>query len=210
MSVAARYQYKELAPIAEAFLREHRTWEQIPVPIEEIADLKLGINICPLPGLMRAFDIDAFSSSNFDSITVDEDIYLHNANRYRFSLAHEVSHRLLHRDLFAPYQFSRIEEYIVFQTQLDEKDRAALEWQANSLAGHILMPSPFFDNAFAEALEDAKLTGLNLTDYWDLIVSYISLPLALKFAVSEQAVQTRVTHARLRERHLTSRNAPRR
>lgn len=67
-------------------------------------------------------------------------------NRYRFTLAHELAHWLLHKKIvnklakerkLLPY-LSCIERDI--NNEIIEKVEAACEWQANYLAGAILMP----------------------------------------------------------------------
>jgi hypothetical protein len=48
--------YAELRDIAEHFLVEYHPDGSIPVPVEEIIEFQLGLNIIPMPGLRRFFD----------------------------------------------------------------------------------------------------------------------------------------------------------
>jgi len=43
----------------------------VPVPIEEIVEFGLGINIIPLPGLHVSHEIDGFLSADMTEISVD-------------------------------------------------------------------------------------------------------------------------------------------
>jgi len=57
---------------ARSFLQEHHPSLALPVPIEEIIDIRLGIDIVPIPGLQCAFDVDGFITSDLRTICADE------------------------------------------------------------------------------------------------------------------------------------------
>ena len=83
---------KQINSVAESFLDIYSPSKTIPIQIEEIVELQLQLDLIPVPGLKDSFekvglDIDAFISSDFKSITVDEYIQEHAGNRYRFTLA---------------------------------------------------------------------------------------------------------------------------
>ena len=85
-------------------------------------------------------------------------------NRQRFTLAHELAHYILHRDL--------IESGIIDDTMYRSTLNNALETQANRLAADILMP--------------LKL----VRRYWDL--SHDPAELARRFGVSQSAMTIRL------------------
>jgi hypothetical protein len=62
--------YDELRVRAARFLDAHHPTGVIPVPIEEIAEFQLGLDIVPTPGLHKGFDIDAFISSDLRTIYI--------------------------------------------------------------------------------------------------------------------------------------------
>ena len=64
--------YHELRVIAEDFLAQHHPEKTIPVPVEEIIEFRLGLNIIPMPGLRRFFDIDGYVSKSLHDISVDQ------------------------------------------------------------------------------------------------------------------------------------------
>lgn len=62
---------KELEKAANQFLSEHHPDGSIPIPIEEIVEIKLGIKLIPAPGLLR-LGIDAFLTHDFKEIYIDQ------------------------------------------------------------------------------------------------------------------------------------------
>lgn len=106
--------YNDLRQKADDFLRQYHPSYDIPVPIEEIVEFDFGIDIIPIPGLHQAFEIDGFTSSDLTSITVDEYVYLKRPNRYRFTLAHEIGHVVLHKELYSARNFNTIDGWKQF------------------------------------------------------------------------------------------------
>lgn len=93
---------------AENFLKTYHPANTIPIPIEEIIEFKLGIDIIPLHGLHQAFDTDGFISSDLKSISVDLFVYESRPGRYRFTLAHEIGHLVLHSELYKEIRFNKV------------------------------------------------------------------------------------------------------
>jgi transcriptional regulator with XRE-family HTH domain len=50
-------------------LREFHPESSVPIPIEEIAEIKCGLDTIPLPGLRDLFEIDGFISSDLSPIS---------------------------------------------------------------------------------------------------------------------------------------------
>ena len=98
---APSYSYDQLRAVADQFHSQHHPAGYLPVPIEEIAEFNFSLDIVPMPGLKDEFDVDAFITGDLTEIRVDRYIQEHRLNRYRFSLAHELAHLLIHRELFA-------------------------------------------------------------------------------------------------------------
>jgi len=53
------------------------------------------MDIIPLPNLKIAFDIDGFSTSDFNAIYVDQFVYEQRYHRFRFTLTHELGHKVM-------------------------------------------------------------------------------------------------------------------
>lgn len=82
------YSYEDIRRRADAFLGTHHAVASIPIPIEEIVEFRLGIDIVPMPGLHRLIETDGFITSDLKEIYVDEFVYVSRPGRYRFTLAH--------------------------------------------------------------------------------------------------------------------------
>jgi Zn-dependent peptidase ImmA (M78 family) len=108
--------YEKIRRIAEEYARRYDLGKVIPVDIERFVDNILRINIIPFPSLYKSFEINDFISHDFRKIYVDEYLYLNLEPQYRFTLAHELGHMVLHgfRDLL----FSRQEKSAGFPTLL--------------------------------------------------------------------------------------------
>jgi hypothetical protein len=53
---------EDLEALAERFLEEHHPSSEPPVPIEEIVEFGLGLDVVPLPNLYRDFQIESWLS----------------------------------------------------------------------------------------------------------------------------------------------------
>jgi hypothetical protein len=67
--------YDETHLSAEAFLNEHNPNRVIPVPIEEILDLKLKINIVILPDLIARITLDSYLEPDLKTIFIDQNVF---------------------------------------------------------------------------------------------------------------------------------------
>ena len=132
--------YDEIRIISEDFLHRHNTTDEIPVPIDKIVEMNLSIEIIPIHELKNAFNIDGYVSNNFKTITVDQYVFENIENRYRFTLAHEIVHIILHKPIFEQLGFTNEEEWKYMITAFDTKQYGNLETQANRFAALILVP----------------------------------------------------------------------
>ncbi len=187
-----RFSCEELRKRADRFLRTYNPRGTVPVPIEEIAEFEFGIDIVPLPGLHQGFEIDGFISSDLSTISVDEFVYESRPGRYRFTLAHELAHAVLHRKVYEAATFSTIREWKQFVAEIDLQDYEWLEWQAYSFAGLILVPSGPLKKRFEEAVARANKEGLSISKATDVAKQYIASWLAKAFNVSNQAIEKRL------------------
>lgn len=127
--------YEQIRRAADAFLSKHHPSRKLPIPIEEIVELLLAIHIVPLPGLQETFEIEAFTTSDRREIYVDDFVYKSRYRRYRFSLAHEVGHITLHKELYDASQFQSVREWKHFITEFPADEYTWFEYQAYSFAG---------------------------------------------------------------------------
>lgn len=181
---------------ATKFLADRHPSGDLPIPIERILEHELGINIVPMPGLLRVLDVDAFITSDLQDIYIDEYVLSEVPNRYHFSLAHEASHILLHGEILRPLAIQSIEAWKEFAMNLDETARARLEWQANTCAGHLLVPTA----SLATRLETARgmvppaiLQDADPQELLHTIAGYLSR----EFAVSTRVIEIRIDREKL-------------
>ncbi len=184
--------YRDLRRRAGDFLRTHHPAGTIPVPIEEIVEFRYRMDIIPVPGLQDAFEVDGFISSDLKAITVDASMQKHRPGRYRFTLAHELAHAVLHRRIFLANRFGRVEDWKRFQRDLDEADRGWLEYQAYAFAGLILVPTEPLLAEYQKALRVAGRAGLSLQSAGEVARPYIANWLARRFDVSSQVIEKRL------------------
>lgn len=191
---------------AESFLKTYHPSMTTPIPIEEIIDLKLKIDIIPVPGLKDVFeqielDIDAFISSDFKSITVDQYIHDKVNTRYRFTLAHEIGHMILHKYLYSQFHFNSIDEWIAALNEIPLGERDIVKWQANEFAGLVLVSRAVLKGEFQKSIKDIeKITKISYKDSPDLITDLTITFLAPKLAVSEDVLRIRLERDRLKKK----------
>lgn len=142
--------------------------ETAPVRLSVIARaLGLQLKASTLPvGISGEIRPDDFSRAGF-TVRVNR----HDApRRQRFTIAHEISHFLLHRDHIG----SGISDDVLYRSNVSD----AREAQANRLAADLLMP----DHLITEWLDRAKLLG----------VEDVPTYLADRFDVSDAAMKIRL------------------
>ena len=111
------------------------------VSIEEIIEIKLKIKVVPVPNLFELCSVDSQISSDFSYVIVDQASYENNENnRIYFSLAHELGHYILHKELFSTFKIESVDDIISFINTIPEKQYSFLETQANKFASQFLLP----------------------------------------------------------------------
>jgi len=183
--------------MSEQFLREFHAEGSIPTPIEEIAEIKCGLDIIPLPGLRDLLEIDGFISSDLSCITVDKFILERRLNRYRFTLAHELGHFYLHQDIYSALKFASLDEWKQFQREVDESDYNWLEYQAYAFAGLVLVPTGHLRAQFQSAAEAAERIGFTRQGEAEAFLEYVAEVLREVFQVSDAVIAKRLRYESL-------------
>jgi len=188
------YSYKDLRGKADAFLAKYNPTGVIPVPIEEIAEFTLELNIVPIPGLQDALEVCGFIASDFRSITVDQFVMERREKRYRYTLAHELGHLWLHRDIFEKLNFHSIEEWKTFQKDVDVGDYGWLEYQAYAFGGLVLASREPLASHRATCEQTIKNEGLDPTT--EAAQFYVVEMLTRIFNVSRDVIEKRLAKDR--------------
>lgn len=184
--------YDDIRSKAEGFLDRYHSERSIPVPIEEIIDLQLHLDIVPMPGLRRTYDCEAFITSDMEWIYVDDHTYRNVATRYRFTLAHEIAHAVLHQPVYRELEIVDLDSWKTAQRELDDVEYGWLEWQAYAFAGLVLVPPNDLRLRFEECVGRVRDTGVDPNDLTEPAMRMICGYLAREFDVSTQVVEKRI------------------
>jgi Zn-dependent peptidase ImmA (M78 family) len=143
-----------------------------PVPIERIARaMKIRVQYAPLDG-----DLSGMAAIQ-DGVPVIGINALHHPNRQRFTLAHEIGHLTLHRNLIEGSV--HVDKQILHRDIMTETGTDWREIEANAFASELLMPEPLLQ-------AQSSAGGIAFEDD-EAITS-----LAAKFRVSEAAMRFRL------------------
>jgi len=186
---------EEIRKHANAFLVEYNPEGVLPLPIEEIVEFKIGINIVPIHGLQARIETVGFITSDLTEIDLDLEVSEKYPARFRWTIAHEVGHLLLHRSLYESQRFSKPEEWKKWVGTIPDKQYRWLEAQANMLASRILMPADALAEHFENIVALLKNGGLNWTAAPDAVYRL----LADKFGVSPKSVMFALSNEGLAE-----------
>ncbi len=191
--------YEQIRERADEFLATHHPEGSLPTPIELIVEARLGMDIVPIPGLRAVIEAEGFTTSDLSAIYVDQDTYERWTHRYRFTLAHEVGHVVLHESLFRAGSWTSLAEWKAFVNRIPDREHQWIEWQAYSFGGLVLVPGPVLKELATEAVDRARGEGLNLEEHWDFAWSTIAAHLAKKFEVSTLVIEKRLQLDGVRE-----------
>jgi hypothetical protein len=191
-----RLGYDDLRRHADGFLDEYHPSMVFPVPIEEIVDFQFGMHIYPVGGLHLHYNIDSFLSRNLQEIGVDEAVYYSRLGRYRVSLAHELGHRILHPDVFTQMKFDTVFKWKEAMTDsMSEEDYGHMEFQAESFAGLVLVPTSELHAEFVKVAEHYRQHGVPSSPPEIAVMRESSARyLSDEFAVSVSVMEKRLDH----------------
>jgi Zn-dependent peptidase ImmA (M78 family) len=189
---------ESIALAADSFLKQNDL-TSIPVDIEHVIEFNYQMDIVPTPGLRNLADTDGYCSSDCTAIYVDEYVYQHIDNRYRFTLAHELAHRFLHKVYFSKMNFSSVSEWANVVEEINSWDRDKMEYQANMFAGFVLVPTEFLITEFKKQLhlyesqiDQAQSNGYSRDDYVPIILDGIADGLSPEFEVSTGVLSRKI------------------
>jgi hypothetical protein len=201
-SLGVRYlDYAEIASVAASFLRDKQL-ALIPIDIEGVIESAYRTDIVPLPSLQIAFSIEGFSTPDFSAIYVDDYVWRSSENRYRFTLAHELGHHLMHsKYLNMLGGYVSVKQWAQVVEQIDPKDHGKMEFQANSFAGLLLVPPNHLKTEFAAGLQSldseldqARENGLKRRDYVQYVSEQLAYNLSPRFQVSADVITRRIQY----------------
>jgi Zn-dependent peptidase ImmA (M78 family) len=134
---------EELIRKADEFLKKYNLKNEIPVPIEDIVEITLGMKVLYPDGLKKAIGADSYLCIDPTIIVIDSS-QINCIERLRFTYAHELSHFILHKDVYDLRKVNDEDSYKEFQNSITGDEIKRLESQAYYLAGYLLMPKDVF------------------------------------------------------------------
>ena len=185
--------YDDIRIHAENFLNIHVTDNSLPVDIDEIVDNKLEIDVIPIHGLKLGFDVESYISSDFKSIYIDRYLYDNYENRYKYSLAHEIGHSILHKELYEGLDYDSTDEWKDIIKSIPDKEYSFIESHAYNFAGLILVPDFALEDRFKEAISKVEASGYNVEDFnKTTLTEWIARYLCDEFKVSSAVIEKRL------------------
>jgi hypothetical protein len=192
------FSYEEIRRMADDYASRRGFGKDIPVDIDKLVDNILGINVIPFPSLFRSFEVNAFISSDFSRIYVDEYLYQNLEPQYRFTLAHELGHMVLHSGYYKQFKIDGLASYVKFVSGVGEDEYKLIETQANHFAGLFLVPAAALRENFSEQAKDivrfisSRYKGQRRDNYLGTAVELIARKLSPIFNVHHQPIQIRI------------------
>lgn len=197
-----RTPYIDLATIrreADAFRAKY--WNDTPpVDILDILEFGLEMEIVPVQSLRSDFDIDALLMADFQTMRVDQEEYMDGRyeNRLRFSVAHEIGHLVLHRDVWTGIPIDTPENWVAFIRDLPEDQWRWLENHANEFAGRLLVPVEPLREHFASVAARVPTEIRDWDPTGDQTIQYLSNKLCSDFDVSREVIEHRIRREELK------------
>ncbi len=184
--------YDDVNSRAGALLKQYGQGDCVPVDIEAIVELDMGITVIPVRGLQERFGVDGFLSLKMAEITVDEAIFRGHPSRYRFTVAHELGHMVLHREVFESVDVRTPKDWVDFYHAIPDDDYGWLERQAYWFAGAVLVPEDACIAEYHTALEKAKAATVDVNLLSVRSRSHIAGAVARRFQVSTGVIERRL------------------
>lgn len=158
----------------------------IPIKIENIA-YHLDLDVWPVPGLRRSCDVIGTlyrDETGTYWVVVDEHMMDHHENRYRFTVAEEIAHFVLHRE--AIDQARDIAGAIALQRRLTSRYRFT-ESNARRLAAELLMPRRALRKDLARAY--AEVVAVVGFRNFEAVAKQVTDILRRRYVVSHDAMR---------------------
>jgi Zn-dependent peptidase ImmA (M78 family) len=105
---------------------------------------------------LKGISVEAYIARATNVIVINQD-YVHHRARYRFTVAEELSHRILEFKLLEPGKHEIPEAKRVHE--LSDAEYRAIEADASCLAAEILQPEADYRQRFAHYAEQHRLEG---------------------------------------------------
>ncbi len=150
------------------------------------------IEIRPFRGLQERHNFEAAITRDLSTILVDEWYMLNRPNRYHFTLAHELGHKVLHGGFISSLDICDKPHWQQVVMSISPSDFGRLELQANIFAGMLLVPIRQLRESCEEARWVAEEHGIDLFSMGAFAVSQVAGWIAKSYKVSTEVVERRI------------------
>ena len=174
-------------------LREDRT----PLDVFTFLEVDLRIDPIPFDDLTAKYRVEAAITADFTGIYLDAEQYAlmergpeWKLNRLRFTVAHELAHFFLHRDLPQKEHFSSLPNFARWTENYGGR-KYTIEQEANEFSGRLLVPESRLRSLFDEFAVEAERLVPNFMQSSTLRDKFAER-VAPRFGVNAQVVAIRL------------------
>ena len=191
------YDIPTLEEMARVFLDKYHDKKHLEVDIEYIAEAKLGWCIMPFSSLTDLHGIEAFAVRG-KTIYIDQYLMDHKERKYRFTIAEELAHVILHEQLYE--HCTSVEEHLDIYGDIKVEDYWRMDRNAKYLASAIILPAKNFEE---KALEIYRSLDRKKYTTNEIIIYAIQSKLTELFNVNDIVVEIRFKNLGLHRKLLT-------
>ncbi len=163
-SVVPYVPYEASEKKAAAFLRKYHPLGNLPVPIEEIFELELGMALDLHEDLYATHALYAALQDGVKGIWVDRETWDKKHFKLRFTLAQKIGHLMLHKDFFEGLSYESPLELARQLGKLTQAEIERFEIQACNFAEQILVPKRRLKELISPHMYKLFKAGTDLTD----------------------------------------------
>jgi Zn-dependent peptidase ImmA (M78 family) len=171
--------------------------DAIPIDVFCFAEIDLRLDPIPFDDLLAKYRVEAAIKADFTGIYLDAEQYKlmergpeWKLNRLRFSVAHELAHFFLHRDIPQAEHFASLPDFARWTQDYGGRKYTA-EQEANEFAGRLLVPKPRLQACFDEFAARAKDLFPNFTASGQMRDQFAER-IGPRFGVNSQVIAVRL------------------
>ena len=126
---------------------------------------------------------------NIGWVYLDQKNYENDTNRFRFSLAHEIGHYVLHEKFYKDLKISNFSDINDFMSAISEEEYSYLEVQANKFGNYLLLPREELKKIRQDKIKEAgrKHNIKNIDE--KTVNAYLAGDVSPRFLVSSGAAE---------------------
>jgi hypothetical protein len=135
-----RYNLDEIKALATEFLKNYHPLKSIPIPITDIIEKRLKIEITPVENLFERTSIETSLLINRKKIIVDKDILFRRKPLARCILADEIGKLILFEDLYKSFSGKTIRTWRNHEQSFSKLQHMSIKYHSQCFGCLILIP----------------------------------------------------------------------